>query len=191
MRYNEKYKKQLILISAFDCFAEHGYAGTSMSMIAKTAEVTQSLIYHHFENKLDLWHNVKQYIIHANASAQIDFSEFSTPEDMIISFINARVNLYLEQPKLIKLISWERLEANQEDLKLKHPITGNGLTKKIKQFQSNGEMDKSLDAEFITLFINSLITAPLFDNFTQLKEDTKFRLDYIDNLSKMIIKAVI
>jgi len=40
-------------------FSEKGFAGTSISDLAKAAEINQSLIYHYFENKEALWRRVK------------------------------------------------------------------------------------------------------------------------------------
>lgn len=43
-----------ILLSAIDCFAHHGYAGTSIDRIARTAGVTKGALYYHFKDKEQL-----------------------------------------------------------------------------------------------------------------------------------------
>ena len=40
-----------IINAARTCFVEKGFAGTSISAIAKKAQINQSLIDHHFGNK--------------------------------------------------------------------------------------------------------------------------------------------
>jgi len=48
-------KRTAILDAAQACFLEHGYANTSMDMVAARAGVSKATIYAHFENKDDLF----------------------------------------------------------------------------------------------------------------------------------------
>lgn len=48
---NEAPRRERLLESALDLFAERGYAGTSVKAIAERAGVSQGLLYVHFENK--------------------------------------------------------------------------------------------------------------------------------------------
>ena len=47
-----------LLETAITLFAQHGYAHTSIRMIADRAEVSPGLLYHYFENKESLLHAV-------------------------------------------------------------------------------------------------------------------------------------
>ncbi|MGM0622204.1 MAG: TetR/AcrR family transcriptional regulator, partial [Bacteroidota bacterium] len=49
-----KQKKQLILDTALELFAENGFHATSMSQIAKKAGVSKGLAYNYFESKQDI-----------------------------------------------------------------------------------------------------------------------------------------
>ncbi len=51
---NKNGKKQAILRAAQEIFAEKGLANSTVSEIAKKADVVDSIIYHYFENKEDL-----------------------------------------------------------------------------------------------------------------------------------------
>lgn len=51
--------RRTILEAARRCFAAAGFAGTSLSDIASAAEMTQSLIHHHFGSKEALWREVR------------------------------------------------------------------------------------------------------------------------------------
>ncbi len=48
-------KRQSILDSARDAFAEHGYEGASMSAITQAAGVSKSTVYHHYRSKAELF----------------------------------------------------------------------------------------------------------------------------------------
>jgi len=47
-------KRKLIMNSALELFADYGYHGTSINMIAKKAGIAKGLIYTYFENKESL-----------------------------------------------------------------------------------------------------------------------------------------
>lgn len=47
-------KKQIILETALELFAENGFYATSMSMIAKKAGISKGLAYNYFESKNDI-----------------------------------------------------------------------------------------------------------------------------------------
>lgn len=48
-------KRSAILDAASQCFLEHGYASTSMDMVATTAAVSKATIYAHFQSKDELF----------------------------------------------------------------------------------------------------------------------------------------
>lgn len=48
-------RRKQLLESAAQCFAQHGYRGTTTAMIASEAGVSEPIIYRHFRNKHDLF----------------------------------------------------------------------------------------------------------------------------------------
>src|ERR671915_2009203 len=48
-------RREDILQASLHLFAEKGFHGTSMRDIARSADITEGLIYHYFENKRDLF----------------------------------------------------------------------------------------------------------------------------------------
>jgi len=48
-------KREAILDSARDAFAEHGYEGASMSAITQGARVSKATVYHHYRSKAELF----------------------------------------------------------------------------------------------------------------------------------------
>lgn len=57
----EKDKRTAILEATLDLIAEHGF-GTPMSKVAKCSNVSAGIIYHYFENKDDLIHELYKHI---------------------------------------------------------------------------------------------------------------------------------
>jgi AcrR family transcriptional regulator len=51
--------RKKILDAARKLFVKNGFAGTSISDIAGLAKINQSLIYHHFRDKQELWKGLK------------------------------------------------------------------------------------------------------------------------------------
>ena len=54
--------REKIIQNAKKLFAKYGFSETSMAKIATTAKINQSLIFHHFKNKSNLWKIVKQSV---------------------------------------------------------------------------------------------------------------------------------
>src|SRR5215471_3335219 len=46
--------RRQVLAAAIDCFARHGYQGTSIDRIAREVGVTKGALYYHFRDKEDL-----------------------------------------------------------------------------------------------------------------------------------------
>ena len=61
-RQNNEERKQQLLEIALDLFSVNGYDGTTTKAIALKAGVTEALVFHHFNSKIDLFHQVlKEY----------------------------------------------------------------------------------------------------------------------------------
>lgn len=56
--------KDELLEVAIDLFAANGYAGTSIRDIAQAVNRSVSNVYHHFQNKEDLWLAILEYSVH-------------------------------------------------------------------------------------------------------------------------------
>ncbi|MFK7916009.1 MAG: TetR/AcrR family transcriptional regulator, partial [Pseudomonadales bacterium] len=59
-----------ILNAATTLFLERGYAAVSLSLIAKQAGVTKSLLHHYFGDKQGLWKAVKEASVASYAEQQ-------------------------------------------------------------------------------------------------------------------------
>ena len=64
--------RTLLLQAALACFADHGFDGTSIRMIAQRAQRPLSLLSHHFGNKEDLYLEVFQYLYETFYQKRLD-----------------------------------------------------------------------------------------------------------------------
>src|ERR1700722_14549753 len=112
---DEQSTKEKILEAARQLFVEHGFSGTSMGKIAKLAQVNHSLIFHHFGNKEKLWLEVKQSIARdANQRSKM-LPEAKTPfKNFLRGLITKSINFYQDNPDIIRMINWQRLESDKD-----------------------------------------------------------------------------
>ena len=175
-----------ILISAQKHFLEKGFSGTSISDIANEAQINKSLIYHHYGNKEGLWKAVKKRILEQDTKKSIEELEFDTSslETFIDDFANFRFNLYANHPELVRLMGWQRLEPQGDDLA---GVTY--LATEIKELQKKGEMRKDIPPEVINYLIFSLSSNCFMDNarFLQSKKGQK---DYLMLIKEILINAL-
>lgn len=82
---NEEIRKQTrqqILDAAFELFANEGYAKTSISAVAKKAEISKGLIYYYFESKKDLLDGIFNQLV-KKGDQILEFPEDFTAADKI------------------------------------------------------------------------------------------------------------
>lgn len=113
--------KEAILNAAKHLFIEKGFAATSMREIATAANVTQSLIHHHFDSKDNIWKEVKIAILR-QAGVENDFDVEVDPQQDLRSclekVLRARINLYEANPELVRLMAWQELDSKQQNVQL-------------------------------------------------------------------------
>ena len=61
-------RKQQIVESCLDLFANRGFAGTTSKQMAKASGVSEALIYKYFPTKADIYQSVTEYCINKNVS---------------------------------------------------------------------------------------------------------------------------
>ena len=87
-----------ILRAACKVFPEHGFEGTSISMLAKEAQINQSLIYHHFGNKEELWKATKAHLLRDIFLQTPTSHEGTSLDEFIENSVTSRFDFYLKQP---------------------------------------------------------------------------------------------
>lgn len=111
-------KKEQILFSARKLFVSKGYKGTSIRDIASHADVQISLIYHYYENKISLWHSVKN-------SYQVDYENdhllHHVPDteniyDFFREIIESRFHFFKTNYDYLRISDWHKLEDIKEKM---------------------------------------------------------------------------
>jgi AcrR family transcriptional regulator len=94
-------KREMILEKALELFAETGFHSTSISQIAKRADISKGLIYNYFESKKEILENI--IATGFNSIFQnVNINEILTKEEFA-RFINANFQLLHENIKHWKL----------------------------------------------------------------------------------------
>lgn len=144
-----------ILEAAQEVFMAKGFEGSSINDIANKASINKSLIYHHFSNKSDLWKAVKKNILQKHVgdeTFQVDFPMDSF-KNFLRSFVTLRFKFYDNNPAIVRLISWQRLEKEQESIGGIQESKFSTVIPQIKEFQQRGEVRPDLDPEMVNYLV--------------------------------------
>lgn len=99
-----KSSRQKILDAALEVFAKEGYHSSTVGKIAKTAGISQGLLYNYFKSKEELLHELMLGIM---VNLLCEFMPIKPDKKVkrkdIINFINAGIDLLLKDPKYWKL----------------------------------------------------------------------------------------
>ncbi len=126
--YAEATKRELVDV-ARRLFAERGYAGTSLDDVVREAGVTKGALYHHFENKRELFAAVAERV-EADVTASISHSLQRDPWDALLTginrFLDAALDLVVQNILLIDaptVLGYERWHDMQQKYGLGLTVT--------------------------------------------------------------------
>lgn len=146
-----------ILDAAEQLFIEHGFGKTSLSQISRTAQVTKSLIHHHFGSKEALWREVKRRYYLDYTEAQEDRLQQQRPtlELLVVSMI--KYFRYLQsKPDFARMRGMMLLENDHGCDEIFMPIVDQGIVA-IQAAQAAGELRKDISADHILISILFMI----------------------------------
>ena len=155
--------KDKILESALQVFIEKGFAGASISQIAKIAQINQSLIYHHFKSKDDLWICVKKYCVD-EAIKNIQQIRHDTLAHFVHDLVDVRFSVYMEN-RMRMLVHWQALEPDPSQFYgqnlTPHPLFD--ISDHIKALQANNLVRIDQDYQVLSGVVFSLASYAFFD----------------------------
>lgn len=155
-----------ILMAARKHFMEKGFAGASISAIAKEAGVTKSLIFHHFESKQKLWKRVKEDVIGLDEGLLWDPQSYNSTDlnSFLESYVTFRFHLYANNPDLVTLMNWQRLDPTIEELTGITDPQFASIEKAVRELQANGEIRADIPVDIAIYTINSFASRAFLDH---------------------------
>lgn len=181
--------RNAIIKAARELFPLHGFSGTSLSGIAKIAEVNKSLILHHFKTKENLWKLVKASFSETISDFEV-LLEYTNAEEFITTLIKQRFDLYDKNPDIARMINYQLLEENSESLEGSGVIETSKFIEILKEFQAQGQIRTDLDPNNILLWIAvSSAGAFLIKNkpFKNKKQKKEYKSTVIESVLNTIL----
>jgi TetR/AcrR family transcriptional regulator len=140
-----------ILEAAEEVFLERGFGQTALSEIARRAEVTKSLIHHHFGSKEGLWSEVKRRRFAEYAARQLEMLRGATASlDLLRDSFDFYFRFLEQNPQIVRIMAWLFLEPQVDDtcLDMDRQLVAAGV-QTLREAQEKGLIRKDLDARFI------------------------------------------
>lgn len=144
-----------ILSVARRVFAQHGFAGTSMSLLARESGVAQSLIHHHFGSKRELWNHLKEW--YADEYVEHGGPVTATVEDPIVAWAERVFAFLCENPELVRLISWAGLDSDGEFPERMRAVAGQ-VDGMFREAQQTGRIRKDVNPTHAHLMISQCVS---------------------------------
>ena len=187
LKSEEDNTAEKILLAARSLFVEKGFAATSISDIAKKASINQSLIYHHFGSKQDLWKKIKEQVLTGYGQFQpFVLNAETTLQDFLAHIINQRANLYENNPDLARIMLWQRLEDSDQSLAGGTYASPDAWKDAIISLQKQGKLRADLDASMIIALVAHAVTgiylypSPLFQDADKRSLYIKTVFDFLE-----------
>ena len=184
-----------ILKVAQKLFAKKGYAATSISDIAEQAKINQSLIYHHFVDKKNLWryakHNLlENYSVYNEVKAFDDLAK-NDFKSFLQQILALRFNFYDKYPDVVRLLNWQRLEPDKKELQATCWAPSEKWIKAIKDFQKRGEMRADISPEVAMNLMWNSVTGYFMDHYPQFAvANEKTKQEYLEKTVDCVYRAL-
>ena len=129
-----------IMSAATAEFAAFGIAGARVDRIAREARVNKSLIYHHYQNKEQLFFDVFETYVVANINV-VPLDARDLP-----AWAVALYDYYQSDPLLLRLITWARLERTPAgDLFAAYERLNRTVYQHLAEAQGEGVLVEDID----------------------------------------------
>lgn len=186
-------KKQVIMETALELFAENGFYATSMSMIAKKAGISKGLAYNYFESKYDILEEIIDEGFHQVHDLLDPNKDNVLMEKEFVGFLEKTFAMVQNNRRYWKLYFALMIQpVVSENLSEKYATAGNPLFRMMYEFiASKGSSDPEGDLMIISAMLEGTflyaIVAPDIFPIDQMKEkviDGIFRIIQSGNKNK-------
>lgn len=179
--------KEKILRAARALFSEHGYAGTAVGRIAKEAGVNHSLVFHHFQNKQNLWSCVKDSIVQDNNRISKVLPSSDLPyQEFLRKLFYQSIAFYREHPDIVRMLNWQRLEYQKpKTIKAVNTDEIKAWTKAFTHYQQNGDIRPEIKIEFLITLVLSVVSTAAMDPIVFIENEADFNA-YIEYCIKQL-----
>ena len=188
-RHDPEGSKAAILDAAEESFLARGYAGTSMSEIAKGSGVTKSLIHHHYGSKKALWREVKRRRFSSYFEQQMGLFASGGPS---ASLLRESMRVYFrflrDNPGTVRLMSWLQLEGDRDLTEMISELRDAGI-EHVSQAQRAGVLRDDVPATFVLVTFLGYVNAWFYD--PSLSRDADTAEDYLDGAWKLFESGVL
>jgi AcrR family transcriptional regulator len=141
--------RERILTSAERLFAEYGFDGVTMPMVAAASAITAGAIYKHFESKSDLFFMVVERVVQSVAVPATEGESSATLLPRIIATYTT------QRLKLLRQLAVEIHYASGKHARVRQ-VLRSALDRNIEQIrtgvtamQQEGKLDQSVDPQFL------------------------------------------
>ncbi len=146
-----------ILSTATTLFLERGYAAVSLSLIAKEAGVTKSLLHHYFGDKRGLWKAVKDASVASYAKQQLALfsAQPDHPEEGIAASLSAYFSFLKQHPEVARMFALESFESEYKPSATEQELQKKGINF-IHDLQKMNVLRNDIDADMIQALFSAL-----------------------------------
>lgn len=181
--------RKKILKTASSLFVKRGFEGVSISEIAKKAEINQSLIYHYFASKEDLWKSVKTDFVERFVSDEaVKWDTKQGLKSILQKIVHTRYEFYSKNPEVIRMMGWQKLEVKSGKLASGTIFSPDNWRNVLIELQQKGEIRPSIDIDMMILFITSVITGAFTEDYQKKLHDPENKQTYLRFVIESFLK---
>ena len=158
-------KREQILTSALEMFSIEGYDATSTSRVAKSAGVSEGLIFRHFSNKEGLLNALLQRGSEMIQDYVSFLSEIDDPSERLESMIDMTFDMSDEHKRFWRLVYSLKWQADTYDSSLSDPMRK--LCKST--FRDLGYKKPKIETEVFMILMDGMMTSILLRRPKKLK----------------------
>jgi len=162
-RNDPEASRNSILDGAEALFLERGFAGASMSEIAKASGVTKSLIHHHYGTKEALWAEVKRSRFMPYYDRQIRLlTQMAPSAEMVRESMQVYFRFLRDTPQMLRIMWWMLLDGDDGTSEMADELRALGVAR-IREAQERGMLRRDIDPCHVLLGFAGLVQAWFFD----------------------------